>query len=130
VRDLARGIILAADKGVKGETYILANEEVTFRQFSHLLSQASGQKPVRRFLPIAMANFIAKMAEKRAKKTGEKPLMTTFSVYNLARNNTYDYSKAQRELGYTTRSYEETIRDEVAWLLETGKVVNTQQKSA
>jgi len=38
------------------------------------------------FLPISAANFIAKILEKKAKKTGEKPLMTTFSVYNLARN--------------------------------------------
>ena len=43
-------------------------------------------------------------------------MMTTFSVYNLARNNTFDYSKAQKELGYTTRSYTETIHDEVEWL--------------
>jgi len=54
--------------------------------------------------------------EKKAEKTGEKPMMTTFSVYNLARNNEFDYSKAKVELGYTTRSYKETIHDEVEWL--------------
>lgn len=48
--------------------------------------------------------------------------MTTFSVYNLARNNRFDSSKAKRELGYTTRSYRETIRDEIRWLKETGKI--------
>ena len=68
------------------------------------------------------ANFIAKILEKKAKKTGKKPLMTTFSVYNLARNNRFDSSKASKELGYTTRSYRETIRDEIRWLKETGKI--------
>ena len=48
--------------------------------------------------------------------------MTTFSVYNLARNNVFDYSKAQRELGYTTRSYQETIHDEVQWMIEEGLI--------
>ena len=48
--------------------------------------------------------------------------MTTFSVYNLARNNDFDLSKARDELGYTTRSYQETIRDEIAWLRKTGKI--------
>ena len=48
--------------------------------------------------------------------------MTTFSVYNLARNNVFDYSKAREELGYTTRSYKETIRDEVRWLKKEGKI--------
>ena len=50
--------------------------------------------------------------------------MTTFSVYNLARNNDFDSGKAKRELGYTTRSYRETIRDEIAWLRETGKIAS------
>ena len=53
---------------------------------------------------------------------GEKPMMTTFSVYNLARNNKFDYSKAIEELGYTTRSYKETIHDEVEWLKEEGLI--------
>jgi dihydroflavonol-4-reductase len=69
-----------------------------------------------------MANFLAGMLEKQAKKKGTKPLMTTFSVYNLARNNCFDSSKAKTELGYTTRSYEETLRDEIAWLKKEGKI--------
>ena len=40
----------------------------------------------------------------------------------LARNNDFDSSKARSELGYHTRSYRETIRDEIAWLKETGKI--------
>ncbi|XME04080.1 NAD-dependent epimerase/dehydratase family protein [Lachnospiraceae bacterium C1.1] len=34
----------------------------------------------------------------------------------------FDSSKASKELGYTTRSYRETIRDEIRWLKETGKI--------
>ena len=48
--------------------------------------------------------------------------MTTFSVYNLARNNDFDSTKAQNELGYHTRSYRDTIHDEIAWLRETGRI--------
>ncbi|MBQ4643413.1 MAG: hypothetical protein IJB66_04215 [Oscillospiraceae bacterium] len=74
------------------------------------------------FLPIWLANTVAKLAESSAKKSGKKPLMTTFSVYNLARNNTFDYSKAKEELGYTTRPCAETIKDEVAWLKKEHKI--------
>lgn len=65
---------------------------------------------------------MAGLAEKNAKKTGEKPLLTTFSIYNLARNNDFDSSKAERELGYHTRSYRETMHDEITWLKATGKI--------
>ena len=122
VRDLAKGTILAIDKGRSGECYILANEEVSFKDFSKMLAEESGCKKIKMFLNLGMANMFAKMMEKQAKKKGTKPLMTTFSVYNLARNNTFDSSKARKELGYTTRSYEETIRDEVAWLKKEGKL--------
>jgi len=30
--------------------------------------------------------------------------------------------KAKKELGYKTRSYEETIRDEIRWLKAEGKI--------
>lgn len=122
VRDLAAGTIAAADKGRKGQCYILGNEEVTFRDFAKMLCDESGCKPIKAFLPIKVANFIASMLEKKAKKTGKQPLMTTFSVYNLARNNDFDSSKAKRELGYTTRPYTETIRDEIAWLKKERKI--------
>ena len=122
VRDLAAGTIAAADKGRKGECYILANEEVSFRDFCKLLNEESGCKPIKQFLPLGLAYKLAAFMEKMAAKSGKQPLMTTFSVYNLARNNSFDYSKAERELGYTTRPYVETIRDEITWLKENGHI--------
>lgn len=122
VRDLAKGTILASEKGKAGECYILANEEVSFKDFSRMLEKESKCKKMKMFLPLSVANFIASVMEKQAKKKGTKPLMTTFSVYNLARNNAFDSSKAKKELGYTTRSYEETVRDQVAWLKKEGKL--------
>ncbi|MDD6194786.1 MAG: NAD-dependent epimerase/dehydratase family protein [Lachnospiraceae bacterium] len=122
VRDLAAGTIAAADKGRKGECYILGNEEVSFKDFMEMVVAESGCRPIKKFLPIKVANLIASVLEKQARKTGKEPLMTTFSIYNLARNNSFDSTKAKSELGYTTRPYEETIRDEVAWLKANGKI--------
>lgn len=122
VRDLAHGIIAAAEQGRKGESYILGNEAVSFKQFARLVKKISGCNGVRMFLPSKFANIIASKMEKKAKRRGEKPLMTTFSVYNLTRNNSFDSSKARNELGYTTRSYSETIQDEVAWLMNEGHI--------
>ena len=93
VRDLADGTIRAIDYGKRGESYILGNEEVTFKEFTRLVAEESGCKKMKFFLPISFANFMAKMMEKKAK----------------------------RELGYHTRSYRETIHDEVMWLQKSGK---------
>ena len=64
--------------------------------------------------------------EAMAKKTGEKPLMTSFNVYSMARNNQFDSGKAKEELGYTVRPYEETISDMVEWLLAEGIIKKEQ----
>ena len=122
VRDLAYGCIMAADKGRKGECYILANEPVTLKEMSQMIQKETGSKSIKFFLPIGLAKVLARSMEKKAKKTGKPPVMTTFSVYNLERNNAFDYTKAKEELGYTTRSYEETMRDEANWLIHSGNV--------
>lgn len=122
VRDLAAGCIAAVDKGRKGECYILANEEVTLKELCEMLHEECNCQQIKFYLPLGLADKIAHTLEKKAEKTGEKPMMTTFSVYNLARNNSFDYSKAQTELGYHTRPYQETIHDEVEWLKAEGLI--------
>lgn len=116
VRDLAAGCIAAADKGRIGEGYILGNEVIRFKTMSKIISQEAGCKPVKFFLPIWAAEMIARSMERKAAKTGKMPLMTSFSVYNLKRNNEFDYSKAILELGYTTRPLDVTLKDQIKWL--------------
>ncbi len=122
VRDLAAGTIAAIDKGRIGECYILANEPVTLKEMCDMLHDECNAKQIKFYLPLNMADKIAQALEKQAEKTGKKPLMTTFSVYNLAKNNVFDYTKAKTELGYTTRSYQETIHDEVQWMIAEGLI--------
>lgn len=122
VRDLAAGTIAAVDKGRNGECYILANEPVTLKEMCDMLHAECNAKRIKFYLPLNLADKIAQGLEKQAQKTGKMPLMTTFSVYNLARNNVFDYSKAQKELGYTTRPYQQTIHDEVQWMMAEGLI--------
>ena len=134
VRDLAHGLIMAGTRGRKGECYILGNDVVTFKDFSNMVADETGVKRVKLFLPVKIAYFLAKQAEKKAKKTGKKPVLTSFAVYNLARNNAFDSSKAEEELDYHTRSYKETIHDMIAWMKEDGLIgvgcANTATASA
>lgn len=122
VRDLAAGTIAAVDKGRVGQCYILANKTVTLKEMCDMLHAECNAKKIKFYLPLDLAEKIAAGLEKQAEKTGKMPLMTTFSVYNLARNNEFDCTKAKTELGYTTRSYEETIHDEVQWMITEGLI--------
>ncbi len=128
VRDLAHGVIGAADKGRCGECYILANEPVEFKEFCRMITEEGGGKKVSFFIPPFAANIMGHLMDAMGKATGEKPVLTSFNVYNLIRNNRFSYEKAQKELGYTTRSYEETIHDMVQWLLAEGIIKTEEEK--
>jgi dihydroflavonol-4-reductase len=48
--------------------------------------------------------------------------MTTYAVYNLARNNEFNCDKARRELGFEVRPFADTISDLISWLRAEGKI--------
>ena len=122
VRDLAAGVVACCEKGRKGESYVLANECLSVRQLFRLVSAASGCKEVRAILPVGLAKAMAAVSELVAKSTGTSSRLSSFAVYNLARNNVFVSAKAKRELGYTCRPFAETIADTVAWLKSEGKL--------
>lgn len=117
VRDLADGCVAAAKRGKKGECYILGNEEITFKEFCHFVKRKAPESKIPKFfIPIRLAYLMANFMERQAKRKGKQSVMTNFAVYNLARNNNYDSSKAKRELGFKTRPYAETLSDQIDWI--------------
>jgi dihydroflavonol-4-reductase len=128
VRDLAEGIIACAAKGRKGEGYIMSNSCVGIKELFHLISKHTGSPEVKIILPIPLARFVAFISETAARLMKKSTMFTTYSVYNLARNNNFDCSKAMMELGYQCRPFEETIQDTIRWLEAEGKVTIAPQK--
>lgn len=122
VRDLAAGTLACAGHGRRGESYILGNECISMREMFRLVSAAASVKEVKTILPVWFARLMAAIGGLAAKFTGKQPKLTTFSIYNLARNNVFSSEKAQKELGYRSRPFAETIADTVAWLRLEGKI--------
>ncbi len=122
VRDLAAGIISCCEKGRKGECYILSNETATMMELYDEVTKWSGTKPIKLVIPIWLARIVAFIGGIISKITKEPAMITTFMIYNLVRNNDFDSSKAQKELGFFSRPFSKTIEDEVAWLKEEGLI--------
>ena len=67
VRDAAIGVCNALDRGRVGECYLLANKNLTYREFFRILNRVAGKCPVNMILPSAMihtAGFFGTLAEK------------------------------------------------------------------
>ena len=116
VRDLAEGVIACAEKGRKGEGYIMSNSAVSMRDLFALISGNTGAREVKVILPVFAARILAALTSLACFFTKKPGLLTSFAVYNMARNNVFSSEKAMRELGFNVRPFEETIRDMAIWL--------------
>ena len=122
VRDLAEGVIACADKGRKGEGYIMSNSAVSMRLLFSLISRYTGAPEVKLILPVYAAKAIAAVSSLAGFFTGKPGMLTSYAIYNLTRNNVFSCEKAKRELGFRVRPFEETVRDMALWLHNDGRI--------
>jgi dihydroflavonol-4-reductase len=123
VRDVVNGLILALEKGRKGEGYILAGERMTLADFFSILSGfEEAMKPPKIKIPLPIAIGSAWVLESACRIVKAKPMFTVYAIKVLQSNCEISSEKARRELGYSSRSMRESIADGLSWLKENGKI--------
>ena len=118
VRDVAHGMVLAAEKGKTGECFILTGEVVTVDQFIKATARACGKKEPKLSLPYKLVTPFAPLMEKYYKIAKKTPLFTRYSIRKLMSNCNFSCEKAEKELGYTHMSVQESVNDMVQWIRE------------
>jgi len=121
VDDVARGHLLAFERGRTGERYILAGHDMTLRDILIHVARLAGRRPPVVRLPHAAVMPVAYLAEAWARLTGGGEPFVTADGVRMARKRMYFSSaKAERELGYTKRPAEEALRDSIEWFRAQG----------
>jgi dihydroflavonol-4-reductase len=111
VADVARGHLLADERGVVGERYILGNRNYTWERLFADLGRVSGVEPPAVRLPLPAALAFARAAE----AVPGVPLVTPVEIRAASKWWTYRNTKAKRELGWKPSPHEETVESTVAW---------------
>ena len=115
VGDVVNGHIAAAEKGRRGERYILAGENLTHKEiFRRTAKIAGGLSPIAR-LPLPLLRIGAKVIEQTSTLFGIEPIITSALVAGAGKFNWFSCGKATRELGYTITPFIEAIRRAYAW---------------
>jgi dihydroflavonol-4-reductase len=122
VRDVAKGHILAGEKGRKGECYILSGQQISVLQLLKFLEEITGVKAPSLKVPHRVARVTGFFNVLYCNLMKIKPLFTPFSIDVLASNSLVSCQKAQDELGYSSRSIYESIRDTVQWFKQKGMI--------
>ena len=107
VDDVANGHFLALDKGL-------------LRQMLADIAGMAGRKAPTIELPRWPLYPVARVAETIARFTGKEPFVTVDGLKMSQYRMFFTSAKAQRELGYAPRPYQEGLRDALTWFREAG----------
>jgi dihydroflavonol-4-reductase len=115
VRDVARGMIAAWHKGRRGERYILAGHDMTYRDVMRAIAAAAGTRPPQLRVPQPVAWLFGKWGD-LVERSGREPVVNSTQIrYAYTDKFRFKSDKAARELGYQISPLEPALRDAIAW---------------
>lgn len=120
VRDVADGMIAAAEKGRVGERYFLTGDVVPIMDMVSLYGELTGAKVPTRALPLWFGWVLLPFALAGSAVTKSDPFITADMLRASVSNAVVSHDKAGRELGYAIRPLRESLTDAVAWYRERG----------
>jgi len=119
-RDVALGQLLACERGVEGERYILGAENLTLAQILEKLAAIAGRPAPTVKLPYAVAYAAGVVTTAWARVSG-KPPRAPLDAVRMARKKMYvSHAKAARELGYDPGSADGALARAVEWFRANG----------
>jgi nucleoside-diphosphate-sugar epimerase len=113
---VARGHLLAADRGRDGERYILCDRHVTMRELAQSVVRVAHRGRVPPSIPAGVAHAMAASGEAIARATGLPPLLSRGQLHFFLWNAAPDATKAQEQLGWEPTALEDGLRAAVAAL--------------
>jgi dihydroflavonol-4-reductase len=115
VRDIARGMIAAWHNGRRGERYILAGHDMTYRDVMRAIAAAAGTRPPQLRVPQPVAWLFGKWGD-LVERSGREPVVNSTQIrYAYTDKFRFKSDKAARELGYQISPLEPALRDAIAW---------------
>lgn len=116
VRDMARAHLLAAEKGKRGETYLLGCRDVSLAEIARMALDALGADKRIVVAPFALASVVARGLQLVADRVTRRPPLFTPQAVRIAKLGLRaDCTKAVRELGMPQSPIERAVADAMAW---------------
>ena len=120
VRDVARGLILAAERGQCGCHYILSGAQVQIPALMKELEWNTGYPAPSFEIPSGIARAAGVLASVYYRLMRRRPVFTAYSIDVLRSNSQISSARARAELGFVARTWQESIRDHVQWFRSEG----------
>ena len=122
IDDCISGHLLACERGVAGERYLLNGMTLPIEPALALAAEVAGVERRPRMVPRRLATIAAAAVERGFKLAGRRPPVCRELVRTLLHGHRYDGSRAERELGLRYTDPRETIRKTVEWARAHGHI--------
>jgi dihydroflavonol-4-reductase len=116
VRDFARGMVLAAERGRSGQRYLLSGENLTVSQLFEQVAAITGVRAPRFTPPTFIVHALVGAIELVSNVRRKSAPITRDVLQIIGRYAWYDTSKARTELDWTPRPLHDTLSDTIQWL--------------
>ena len=127
VRDVARGMVAAAELGRSGERYILGGVDMSYAEFFRRVAEQAGVRPIARVLPRWVANIAGRWGDLQELFSAREPLLNSASIaWAFTNDYRFTSAKAEAELGYSISPIDPAIRDALAWFRAQGMLGEPQ----
>ena len=120
VKDVAKGHLLALEKGRSGEKYILGNRNLTLAEIFRILEKLSGIPAPCFRLPHTPVLLMAYGNEVLSRLTQREPLIPLEGVRMARKHMFFKSDKAVHELGLPQTPVEQALSEAVNWFRENG----------
>lgn len=120
VRDVADGMLAAAQKGRAGERYLLTGDVIPIMEMVALYGELTDAKVPRRAVPLWVGWLLLPFALAGGAVTKKEPFITADMLRASVSNQVVSRDKARRELGYEIRPLRDSLTDAVAWYRQRG----------
>jgi len=131
VKEVARGHLLAMEKAVPGERYILGGENLTLKQILDRLSALTGLPSPRMKVPHAVALGFAVFDQLFTGVILRKEPRATIDAVRMGRKKMFASSaQAERDLGYKVAPVDDALRRAISWFQAQGYAESAAQPAA
>jgi dihydroflavonol-4-reductase len=120
VADCVQGHVLAAERGVPGQRYLLCGATLAITEAFELATRIAGVSARPRVVPPVVARAGATVVELGCRMLRRPPPICREMVATMLHGHRYDGSRAARELGLTYTPVEETLRATIEWATAQG----------
>lgn len=116
VRDVADAILTCANLDKAKARYILSNRRIDVKEIFTTLEKEFHFTQLPWMIPYPLLRPLAWLIEGVDSLLNRPPLLTPYALKTLQSNSNFSHQRAQRDLNFNPRSFEESLHDQVLYL--------------